>query len=57
MNDSYANEGLNRSGILLWEFVFDHFTALHHELDPFEPADVFERIACDSVRKIVQTLI
>ena|SRR5215813_11581806 len=56
MSDSHANKSLNRREILLGDFVFDHFSALYHELDLLEFADVFERIACNSVRKIVQTL-
>jgi hypothetical protein len=47
MSDTYANESSDRCGILLWEFVFDHFAALHHEPDSFEFGDVFERIARD----------
>jgi len=37
----------NRGAILLGDFVFDHLAALHHELDPVEFADVFERVARD----------
>jgi hypothetical protein len=47
MSDTYANGSSNRSAILLGEFVFDYFAALHHELDPFELVDAFERIARD----------
>jgi hypothetical protein len=34
------NKSLNKGVILLGQFVFDHFSALYHELDAVEFADI-----------------
>jgi hypothetical protein len=46
------NKSLNKGVILLGEFLFDHLTALHQELDAFEFADT-NRTRKTQIRRII----